>query len=54
MECCKHITVSYETDRDLSTVHFNVSLAEKENRYMVHAVSKFEDFSNYSICDIEL
>ena len=54
MESCKWITVSHETDWDPSMVHFNVPSMEKENRYAVHAVSKFEDFSNYSILDMAL
>ena len=52
MTSCKWIKASHEADWDPLTVNFNVSLMEKENRYAVHAVSKFEDFSNYSICDI--
>ena len=54
MESCKRLIVSHETDWDPSMVHFNVPSMEKENRYAVHAVSKFEDFSNYSILDIAL
>ena len=54
MASCKQITVSYETDWDPSTVHFNVSSLEKYNSYMVHTVSHIEDFSNPSICDIAL
>ena len=41
---CKRITVSCETDWYPSMVHFNVSSAEKENMYTVHAVSQFEEF----------
>ena len=54
MASCKRITVSHKTDRDPSTVHFNVSLVEKENRYTFHAVLQVGDFSNPSICDISL
>ena len=54
MASCKRITVSHETDWDPSTVNFNVSPVEKDNRYVVHAVSQFEEFSNPSICDIGL
>ena len=52
MDSCKQITVSHETDCDPSTVHFNVSSVEKENRYTVHDVLQFKDFYNSSICDI--
>ena len=44
MASCKRITVSHETEYVPSTVHFNVSSVDKENSYMVHAVSQFEDF----------
>lgn len=49
MDSCKRVIVSHETDWDPSTVHFNVSSVEKENKYAVHAVSQFEDFSNSSL-----
>ena len=54
MASFKRITVSHETGWDTSTVHFNVSSVEKENRYTVHAVLQFDDFSNPYICDIAL
>ena len=54
MDSCKRIIVSHETDRYSSTVHLNVSSVEKDNRYAIHAVSPFEDYSNHSICDIAL
>ena len=54
MASCKQIKASHKTDWDPSTVHFNVSLAEKENSYRVHGVSQFEDCSNPSICDTAL
>ena len=39
MESCKRIIVSHETEWDPLRLHFNVSLVEKENRYVVHDVS---------------
>ena len=38
MASCKSITVSHKTYCYPLRVHFNVSLVEKENRYIVHAV----------------
>ena len=49
----KRVVISHETDWDPSTVHFNVSLVEMENRYELISEYPFTNLSN-SPCDIYL